>query len=95
MSDEAGAKVTKVDMARAVIESLEKHYVLFKKKGFIPIHQEWRDLSATLGKRVKISCHKRRLEGQAMDIDDDGALVIRLDNGFMERVFSGDVVLAH
>jgi biotin-(acetyl-CoA carboxylase) ligase len=33
----------------------------------------------------------RDIEGIARDIDDDGALLVRTDNGFIERVTSGDV----
>ena len=53
----------------------------------------WKNLSAVLGKRVKISEKSRTIEGQAVDIDEGGALVVRLDSGLRERVLAGDVML--
>jgi len=43
---------------------------------------------------VKVDFKNRHIEGQAMDVDESGALLVRLDNGFIERILSGDVILA-
>lgn len=94
LADETGEYISKVAMVRLLLEGLEKNYLLFRAQGFAPIREEWGMLSATLGRHVIITCHDRKIEGQAVDIDDDGALVVRLDTGLMEKVFSGDVVLA-
>ncbi len=94
VSLELGKQIFKVDLAKKILKEIEKQYLLFKKQGFKPIKTEWRDLSAVLGKRVKITSLKGVIEGQAQDIDDTGALVVRLDNGFLEKIFAGDVLLA-
>ena len=47
----------------------------------------------TLGRRVKATCMHKKVEGEAVDIDSDGALKIRLDNGFSEKVMAGDLTL--
>ncbi len=36
--------------------------------------------------------HKEHIEGQAVDIDIDGGLLLRNDSGVIERIVSGDVV---
>ncbi len=77
------------------MENLEYYVLLFKKEGFNKIRDEWHRYSATIGHHVKIQCHNERIEGQALDVDNDGALVVRLDTGFQRKILSGDVVIAH
>lgn len=88
-----GEAVDRIGFARSFLKELDKYYLIFKEQGFGPILNEWRNLSATLGERVRIDFQDRRIEGQAMDVDDNGALVVRLDSGFIERVLTGDVAL--
>ena len=64
---------------------------MFIKKGFKEIIREWKELSATLGRHVKVKDRGRTIEGQAVDVDKDGALVIRRDHGFLERILAGDI----
>lgn len=85
--------VSRPVLVRTLLESFEKNYILFKNKGFSLIRREWLNLSLTLGRRVKVISMHRRIEGEATDIDSDGALKIRLDNGFQEKVMAGDLVL--
>lgn len=47
----------------------------------------WRELSGTLGRRVRIG----GIEGIADDIDADGALIVRTDDGARRRIVAGDV----
>lgn len=88
-------KFSKVALTKRILENLEHYVLLFRKEGFKKIRGEWRDLSVTVGRRIRIHCHDERIEGQALDVDEDGALVVRLDSGIQKRILSGDVVLAH
>lgn len=92
---ESDSRPSKVALAKKILENLEHYLLLFRLEGFNKIRDEWRNLSATLGKDVKIHCHDEKIEGQALDVDEDGALVVRLDSGFQRRILSGDVVIAH
>jgi len=51
---------------------------------------EWRAASATLGRRVLVEDGGRRFEAEAVDVDADGALLVRHD-GALQRVLAGDV----
>ncbi len=46
-----------------------------------------------LGSRVKVVLPKRQFEGKAHNIDRDGALIVRLANGVLERISSGDIIM--
>jgi BirA family biotin operon repressor/biotin-[acetyl-CoA-carboxylase] ligase len=88
-----GANISRVELTRNVLEKMEEYYSLLQRKGFGPIIEAWKNLSAMLGSRVKVVLPFRTFEGLAHDIDPDGALVVRLDSGVLERVSSGDVVM--
>ena len=91
---EEGAKdISRCQLLRKLLMELESKYLLFKKEDFTPIVQEWQNFSAVLGSRVKIISHSEKIEGQAAGIDSNGALIIRLDNGFQKKVLAGDVEL--
>jgi len=93
LKEESGETVSRVELTKELLRQLEQQYLLFKKEGFAPIISEWRNLSFMLGNRVKIVCQDKKLEGHAVDLDLSGALVIRLDSGFTEKVLAGDVIL--
>ena len=91
---EEGAKdITRAQLLRKLLMELESNYLLFKKRGFAPIVREWQNFSAILGSRVKIISHSEKIEGQAAGIDSEGALILRLDNGFQKKILAGDVEL--
>lgn len=52
----------------------------------------WRELSATLGRRVRILLPAGNLTGTAVDVDERGHLVVETANGERRTVAVGDVV---
>ncbi|OGW76049.1 MAG: hypothetical protein A2Z72_07750 [Omnitrophica bacterium RBG_13_46_9] len=86
---------SRVDVIRLLLQMLEKEYVKFKGSGFSPaIRDELKSYSCTLGRRVSVTTSgKRKFYGHAVDINETGALVLRLDNGLQEAFLSGDVEL--
>lgn len=84
--------VSRVGLLQEILLKIEENYTAFGKKGAGPIVESWRKYSLTLGKRVRINCQKAHVEGMAVEIDDDGGLLIRKDSGTMEKVMAGDVV---
>jgi len=55
--------------------------------------QEWSSRLVTLGQSVRISTPTGVLHGVAEAVDDDGALLLRLDDGSIRQLLSGDVTL--
>ncbi len=54
----------------------------------------WRQRLDTLGQRVTAHAADREISGEAVDVDDDGALLLRTDNGLIHRVVAGEVTLS-
>ncbi len=92
VKEELGRSVSRIDLTKEVLRQVEKYYSLFKQKRFASIVREWKDLSAILGSRIEVICQGKKIEGQAQDIDSHGALVVRLDSGFLEHIWAGDVL---
>ncbi len=54
--------------------------------------EEWKKLSATLNKDVKIVAQGEVITGRAIDIDSTGALIIRQGNGSLKKAMAGDCI---
>jgi BirA family biotin operon repressor/biotin-[acetyl-CoA-carboxylase] ligase len=59
---------------------------------FDSVPERYRTRLATLGRRVRVERAHDSLEGDAVDVTRDGALVVRHDDGHEELVTAGDVV---
>ena len=85
-----GYKISRLELLNAVLKELEIAYEQVVERGFIPMLNEWRELSITLGKNVNVVGSGREFSGLAMDIDQDGALLVQTQQ-CLERVLAGDV----
>lgn len=91
LKEEAGREFSRIELARELLRRLDQEYSSFKDKGGAKIISQWRNLSAFCGKRVKVKLAHKAIEGQAQGIDAQGALIVRLDNGFKQHILAGDV----
>jgi BirA family biotin operon repressor/biotin-[acetyl-CoA-carboxylase] ligase len=91
LKNEPGRDDLRVKLIKALLKEFDKLYV--KLRDGKDIFEAWRDSLATLGKKVKVTWGKQVIEGIAEAVDEDGALVIREENGKLTRVLAGDVTL--
>lgn len=92
IKNELSKPFSRVELLQQILKEMEDNYLLYIKEGFQPIIEQWKHLSATLGKRIKVTSIGKDIEGVALDVDSDGGLLVRLDSGFVQRIISGDVV---
>jgi len=90
ISAEVGHEVDRASFLGRILKEFENRYQLVESGEYDAIMQEWKSLSATLEKRVQIRTLKNSFEGEAIDVDEFGALIVRKDNGKRERVIAGD-----
>jgi BirA family biotin operon repressor/biotin-[acetyl-CoA-carboxylase] ligase len=76
-----------------LLEKLERNYQLFLEEGFEPIIEGWKENASFLGKKVDVTDQHELIHGLALDVDQDGALIVSLENGKKRRVLNGDVIL--
>lgn len=77
----------------AVLENMEHYYVRLISGRFKSILKEWKALCSSLGSYVEITNFEEKIEGQAIDVDEDGGLLVRLQDGTLRKVLSGDIKL--
>ncbi len=88
---ELGKEISLNVLLKLLLEAMESLYERFSMEGFGPILEEWKKHATFLGSPVQVTCNTEKFWGKAVDVDREGALVLRLDNGTVRRVFAGDV----
>jgi len=76
----------KMLLARFLAEFEER----IKRADFENVISEWKRYSITLNRQVKIVTHKEVSEGLAVDVEQDGALVLELADGTSKKILYGD-----
>ncbi len=92
LKEQQGAPISRILLLQELLRRIENNYFLLEDKGSQNIIDKWRNFSFTLGRRVKVYCQNKHIEGSAVDIDNDGGLLIRKDSGLIQKVSSGDVI---
>jgi len=93
LAEQAGRKIDRVAVARSLLVELDRVYRLFSQRQFGSILESWRQFAGFLGKRVRVVIEGRSVDGQAMDVDSSGALMVRTDAGFVESLPAGEVLV--
>ena len=86
-----GKEISRVEFTRELLRDFEQDYLRFKAGDFENLAREWEDFSATSGRRVMTRVSGRKIQGEALGIDENGALWIRKDNGLQEKITAGDI----
>lgn len=88
-----GISHSREKLAAALLERLENWYRVLLENGPAEILQAWKSRSNFLGQTVTIKTHRGPVEGLAVNLDLDGALLLQMKTGRVERILSGDLVL--
>ena len=87
ISDAPGPDEALVSLARAFTRWL----AVWERDGFEPLRIEWTRSAMGLGQSCVARIADREIEGVADSMDADGALVLRLASGELQRITAGDV----
>lgn len=88
---ESGQPVERVALLDAFLHHVEEHSATFRA-GIDPLAQ-WRQRLAWIGATVRVQTPTGVFTGVAEDVDDSGALLLRLPAGCPQRFPTGDVSL--
>ncbi len=83
-----GKDINREELIIKIIKKIDNYL----KKPFEKVLRDWKELSSTLGREVKIFQPQREIRGTALDIAEDGALIIKTEDGKLEKVYSGDCI---
>lgn len=82
-----GRTYRRADVLVALLQALERRL----QQPFAEAREAWAASSLTLGQRVTLTTARGRKFGQALGLDESGALLIRNDTGEIEAITAGDM----
>ncbi|MEK7398572.1 MAG: biotin--[acetyl-CoA-carboxylase] ligase [Candidatus Poribacteria bacterium] len=91
LSVELQHEVSRVQLLQEILYQLESRYTEMMDDS-IDFLQEWKNLSVTIGRRVKIERPDEVFFAKALDIDKNGALIIQLGSGEIQSIMNDDLV---
>jgi len=89
---EAGAQVDRKMLLQQILLDLEHWYRIFLTSE-AEVLKEWEQLNMTIGCRVTVSGMGEVFEGLAQGIDQEGRLMVALDDSTIRIVAAGDVTI--
>lgn len=95
LSAHCGHAVDRAAFARTLYGNLEAMLTLHEQSGFEGVRPRFQKRFRMAGQAVQVrDLNGPELRGAAEGIDHDGALLVRCDDGRVERVLAGDVTLS-
>ncbi|MCK4910612.1 MAG: biotin--[acetyl-CoA-carboxylase] ligase, partial [Thermodesulfovibrionales bacterium] len=88
----SGRKYPRAPILKSVAEGVIKGAGALAKDGAEEMLSMWKIMNATLGRRVRAGDTGQEHEGQAVDLDENGMLLVKKDSGEVVKIISGDVV---
>jgi BirA family biotin operon repressor/biotin-[acetyl-CoA-carboxylase] ligase len=89
LKDALGREISRKEFLNVLLMEIERQQPLLMKTDLL---EEWKKLSVTLNKDVRIVAPGEVIVGRAIDIDTTGALIIKERNGSVKKAMAGDCI---
>ena len=89
LKDALGKEISRREFLSELLVEIERRQHVLMKADLL---EEWKKLSFTLNKDVKIVAPGEVVVGQAIDIDTTGALIVKERNGSLKKAMAGDCI---
>ena len=93
IKEELGKIQSRTFIIAEILKETEHWYRVLLTEGRKPLFDEWKRLSSTLGRKVRVTAGDNVFTGVAEDIDKGGMLILRLPSGMLKKISSGDVTM--
>jgi BirA family biotin operon repressor/biotin-[acetyl-CoA-carboxylase] ligase len=85
-----GRRFSRKNLLAAFLDEFEAR---MKLADFDRVIDDWKKMSMTLGRQVRIVTTREVAEGRAVDVDENGALILEREDGGREKIIYGDCFL--
>ena len=92
LKETSGKEVSRVKLLQTFLKEFEKYYEKLKKKEFSSILKECKFFSHTLGKKIRVDIGEKIIKGEAIDINESGALILKKEDGESIEIISGTIL---
>jgi len=82
-----GREISRVRLLSRFLDEFEDR---LKNAEFENVISEWKQYTVTLQRQVRIVTQREVTEGLALDVDDNGALIVKLADGSIKKIIYGD-----
>ena len=80
-----------LEVLSAFTKYFKRWFDIWKSEGFSVIRSAWLQRAAGLGERLEVRLPDERFVGRFLDIDENGSLLVELENGEVRSVTTGDI----
>ena len=96
MSGITGHTISRVAIVQSLYRNLESWYKRYLAEGFPVVKKSWNSKSGMIGQHVRaasaLGCKDGYEEGISLGINDEGALLLKKNEGEIIEIFAGDVM---
>jgi len=89
LKDALGKEISRKEFLSALLVEIRRWQALLMEGDLL---EEWKKLSTTLNRDVKVVAPGEAIVGQAIDVDNTGALIIKERNGSLRKAMAGDCI---
>jgi BirA family biotin operon repressor/biotin-[acetyl-CoA-carboxylase] ligase len=89
LKDALGKEISRKEFLSTLLVEIERRLPLLMKADLL---EEWKKLSATLNRDVRVIGLSEEVKGQAIDIDATGALILKGKDSSLRTVLVGDCI---
>ncbi len=90
---ETGRTVSRNELLAGILQRFEAYYKDLSPGPRARYYEKWNALSLIPGNEVEIESGQERIQGKALRIDQEGALIIRDEEGRERKIRNGDVTV--
>ncbi len=91
IEDASGLVVDRLELAAEILAQMETLLGEWQAEGFAAVAGEYRRFMLPQGTPVTIADGQRQESGTLEGLDDDGALLVRMESGALRRIISGEI----
>jgi BirA family biotin operon repressor/biotin-[acetyl-CoA-carboxylase] ligase len=91
LADELGRPIGRDELARNLFDALDEYYARLCQGA--SLRDEWAGLLITLGQMIRAETPWGIEEGRAVDVDDEGALIVERADGSRVMLVAGEVTI--
>jgi BirA family transcriptional regulator, biotin operon repressor / biotin---[acetyl-CoA-carboxylase] ligase len=93
LQEALGREISRIALTQAILRHMEQWYQRLGQGRGEEITRRWKELALIEGQQIEVTSLGEVVRGTALDIDEDGALLVQTDNTTIRRIVAGDVTL--
>ncbi|MDD8018540.1 MAG: biotin--[acetyl-CoA-carboxylase] ligase [Bacteroidota bacterium] len=95
LKNESGIEINRITLLQKILEELELRYEQLAHFPSSQLMNDWKMKALLFGKKITVLEHEFSYTATAIDVADDGRLIIQTDDGTKRSILAGDVSLAY